>query len=241
MLDSGKVYKSVAVPEQLFHTILAVNNHHKLPGSASHEVYVLESHGSLEVAKSHATDQCLRKLGLESQDFTVYAIQPTELMEIESWPYGDGVLVFGRASTGSEFRISISTTPNQESLTMASDGTLLLPDGLKHLHYVLQTNIDYNVDRCGCTLATEIVGAYVHRQHAWAAAQTALERDQFAEYDERDNQDFAGQWPFGEDVAIHAISETGQNYYVSVQKPLWANERSRDNVTNSARSTTTQC
>ncbi|KAM3437924.1 hypothetical protein MY4824_003573 [Beauveria thailandica] len=228
-----KKAESAAVPDQLFHTILTVVNRRGLPASANHEVHVLESHGTLAAAKSYATGECLKTLGLEPQEFTLYAVKPTEQTEVEDWPYGDGVLVFGRAPTGSEMHIAIETGPNQESLTMRPDGRLFLPDGAQFLHYILQTSIDYNVDRCGCRLTTEIIGAYVHRQNAWVAAHKALDRDQFVQYDDSHDPQFVGQWPFGEDVAVHAIAETGQNCFVAVQKPLWAHQGRTNHVTRS--------
>lgn len=219
------------VPDQLFHTILTVVNRRGLQAGADHEVHVLESHGTLEAAKSYTTSQSLEQLGLDPREFAVYAVRSSAKQdEAQDWPHGDGVLVFGRAPTGSEIRIAVATTPNQESLTTGLGGELLLPDGARHLHYILLTSIDYNVDRGGCSLTTDIVGVYVHRREAWAAARKALDGDKLAECDYSDDPKFAGEWPFGEDVAVHAISETGQNYYVAVQKPLWAHTERKHKV-----------
>ena len=67
---------------------------------------------------------------------------------------------------------------------------------------------------------TEIVGCYVRREDARKAALGALSdlgRDNFSQYDERDSNEEQGQWPFGEDVVVHAVADTGENYAVAVR------------------------
>ncbi|TWU77961.1 hypothetical protein ED733_005731 [Metarhizium rileyi] len=65
----------------------------------------------------------------------------------------------------------------------------------------------------------EFRGVYLHRADAWTAAHKCLDPDSYAEYDCRGDAEFADQWPFGENVAVHAISDTGQNFLVAVNTP----------------------
>jgi hypothetical protein len=37
----------------------------------------------------------------------------------------------------------------------------------------------------------------------------------FAEYDEKDQ--FKDEWPYGDDVLVHAVAETGENFLVAVK------------------------
>jgi hypothetical protein len=85
---------------------------------------------------------------------------------------------------------------------------------------VLQTTIDYNNDRIGGLQNTEVEGTYPIRKDAYAAAHTTLlddevTKDSFAEYDEKEQ--FDGEWPYGDEVLVHAVGETGENFYVSVK------------------------
>jgi len=125
--------------------------------------------------------------------------------------------------------VSLDTKPNTEQL--AEDATKhvpMLPKGFDHLHYVLQTKVDYNQDKSGAYQTTEIEGCYVKRADALKAAKNALadmDREGFSQYDERDNTEEKGQWPFGEDVLVHAVAETGENYSVCVRTVPGAHKR----------------
>ncbi|KAH6607654.1 hypothetical protein Trco_003967 [Trichoderma cornu-damae] len=205
------------VPEQLFHTVLTVIDYFHDPSGANRTAFVLKTHGTLEAAKKFAVHS-LESVNFTSDDFQVCHVRHAQGAS-EVWSHGDGVLVFARAIDGQEFLVGIDTTPNNEALTSTSDGDLVLPEGAKFLHYVLQITIDYNVDRSGGLQTTEIEGTYVHRADAWTAAHKCLDPAQYAEYDRRGDAQFIEQWPFGEDVAVHAVSETGQNYFVAVKRP----------------------
>ncbi|PTB70812.1 hypothetical protein BBK36DRAFT_1175654 [Trichoderma citrinoviride] len=207
----------VFVPDQLFHTLLTVVDFSHDPSGATRTPFVLKSHGTLEAAKTFAR-QSLETLGFAPEDFQLYRVR--EAQDSSPWTHGDGVLISARAFDGKEFVVGIDTAPNNESLAASSsDGELRLPEGARFLHYVLQITIDYNADRSGAAQTTEIQGAYVHRADAWKAAHLCLDPAQYAEFDRRGDAQFIEQWPFGEDVAVHAVSETGQNYFVAVKRP----------------------
>ncbi|KAH7126445.1 hypothetical protein B0J13DRAFT_530988 [Dactylonectria estremocensis] len=199
------------VPELLHHTTLTVIDYHEDPSGATRSVYVLGTHSTLEASKVFATS-ALQGLKYEPSDFAEYTVRSAG-----PWTHGDGVLVFARAPAGQVFLIGIDTTPNNEALPASPDGAVVLPQGADLLHYVLQTTIDYNQDRTGSVQATEIEGSYVLRADAWAAARKCLDPEQFVKYDMLESDEMAGQWPFGDDVVVHAVAETGQNFVVAVR------------------------
>lgn len=85
---------------------------------------------------------------------------------------------------------------------------------------VLQTTIFYNHDSIGSIQTTEVEGAYPTRKAAREAAKLALldedvAADSFAEYEEQDME--RGEWPYGDDVLIHAVAESGENFQISVK------------------------
>ncbi|EGR52013.1 uncharacterized protein TRIREDRAFT_44967 [Trichoderma reesei QM6a] len=217
----------IFVPDQLFHTLLTVVDFSHDSSGATRTPFVLKSHGTLDAAKAFAR-QSLETLGFAPEDFELYRVrEPQDSSSSSSstsssrpWTHGDGVLVFARAFDGKEFIVGIDTAPNNESLAASSsDGELRLPEGARFLHYVLQITIDYNADRSGAAQTTEIQGAYIHRADAWKAAHLCLDPAQYAEFDRRGDAQFIEEWPYGEDVAVHAVSETGQNSFVAVKRP----------------------
>lgn len=212
----------------LYHTVLTVIDYHEDPSGAKRSVYVLGTHATLEAAKAFASTAALRDLKYEPADFEEYAVRSSSSGS-EEWKYGDGVLVYARAPAGQVFLVGIDTTPNNEGLPAnTSDGTVVIPGnegGNLHLHYVLQTTTDYNRDRSGAAQETEIEGSYVKRSDALAAARKCLDSSNFAEFDVREEGAGGGDWPFGDDVVVHAVAETGQNITVAVRTVPGAHKR----------------
>lgn len=205
------------VPELLFHSVLTVIDFHTDSSGGTRQVFILGTHGTLEAAKAY-TVTALHKLNFACDEFDEYNVR--DMSTSGNWTHGDGVLVFARAPAGQQFLLSIDTTPNDESLAVSpSNGEVVLPQGVKFLHYVVQTTIDYNVDRTGAVQASQIEGVYAHRADAYTAAHKCLDTTRFAEYDSRGDPDFVGQWPFDEDIVVHSVAETGQNYFVAVKTP----------------------
>lgn len=204
------------IPEQLYHTTLTVVDFHKDTSGAIRDVYVLGTHTTISAAKSFAL-RALTHLGYQPDDFAEYATRLDT--PPESWKHGDGVMVYAKAPAGQEFIVGLDTKPNTESLPAGPDDTPLLPGGSDHLHYVLQNRTDYNQDKSGAYQTTEIEGCYVRRADALAAAKAVLQadREEYAQYDERDDAEEDGEWPFGEDVVVHAVAQTGENYTVAVK------------------------
>ncbi|WAO97031.1 Hypothetical protein NCS54_01473500 [Fusarium falciforme] len=179
--------KANDVPELLYRTVLTLIDYHEDPWGATRSVYVLGTHNALKAAKAFATS-ALQGLNYEPDGFTEYAVRSSE-----PWEHGDGVLVFARAPAGQEFLIEIDTTLNNESLLASPDGTVVIPQGSDRLHYVLQTTIDYNLDRTCSVPSTKIQGTV------------------------RESEEIANEWPFGEGMVAHAVPKTRPNYVMTVR------------------------
>ncbi|KAK0649200.1 hypothetical protein B0T16DRAFT_326958 [Cercophora newfieldiana] len=213
------------VPDLLFHTVLTVIDYHADTSGSTQEVFILGTHTTIESAKAFS-QTALSHLGYAPDDFDSYASRADT--PAAEWTHGDGVAVYAKAPAGQEFIVSLDTTPNNEGLPEGENNELQLPKGFDHLHYVLQTKTDYNQDKSGAFQTTEIEGCYVKRADAESAAKKALadmDRQGFSQYDERDTEDEKGQWPFGEDVLVHAVAETGENYSVAVRTVPGAHKR----------------
>lgn len=221
---------SAAVPELLFHTVLIVVDYHTDTSGSTRNVYVLGTHTSLAAAKAFS-QKALHGLDYEPEDFAEYAARST-FPEDKEWPYGDGIMVYAKAPAGQEFHVGIDTKPNTESLPSGPDNKPLLPRDYTHFHYVMENKTDYNQDRSGAYQSTEIEGCYVYRGDAINAAKNLLagDRAEFAQYDERDSTDEEGEWPFGEEVIVHAVANTGENYTVAVRTVPGAHEKFKKRV-----------
>lgn len=221
---------STEVPDLLYHTTLTVIDYHTDTSGSTRTVYPLGTHTTVKAAKAFAAG-ALESLNYSADDFTSYAVRPqgkrNDDDDGDDWPYGDGVIAYTKAPAGQEFLISLDTKPNTENLLSSPDNTPELPSGADHLHYVLQTRIDYNQDKSGAFQSTEIEGVYIDRMDAVRAAKEALgeEKTEFAQYDERDSEEMSGEWPFGEDVLVHAVAQTGENYTIAVRTVPGARER----------------
>jgi hypothetical protein len=213
-----------STPEQLFHTTLTVVDFHHDTSGSTRDVHVLGTHTTLPAAKAFAL-AALERLGYQPDDFDMYATRANTAPE--EWTHGDGVMVYAKAPRGHEFLVGLDTKPNTESLPAGTNDTLQLPDEHGYLHYVLQNRTDYNQDKSGAFQTTEIQGCYARRDSALAAAKETLreDRDEYAQYDERDDAESEGEWPFGEEVVVHAVAQTGENYTVAVKTATGAQEK----------------
>jgi hypothetical protein len=198
--------------EYLYHIKRTITDFAEDKSGATRVTDILGSFTSLAAAKN-AAHGALAAEGYIKDDFEV--LEQKNETDLEDWKHGDGCLVFAKAPRGQEFDVRIDTKPNVLKLKGNADGEV---EGF--LHYVLQTTIDYNNDRIGGIQHTEVEGTYPTRKAAFVAAQTTLlddeiTKDSFAEYDEKEQ--FAGEWPYGDEVLIRAVGQTGENFYVSVK------------------------
>ncbi|KIH87760.1 hypothetical protein SPBR_05255 [Sporothrix brasiliensis 5110] len=212
------------IPELLYHTTLTVLGKDGETAAPTRSVYVLGTHATVEAAKAFAS-KALQDLGYEPSDFVQYDVRDGT----QPLAHGDGVVVYAKAPAGQEFIVGLDTTPNDQGFLAGPDGTIQLsahPDNdgkrekdlARHLHYVLQTAIDYNAWVGDAFEKTDIEGCYVHRADAFAAAKKCLKGTgyDFAQYDQRDDLRETDEWPFGDDVLVHAVSQSGENFSVSV-------------------------
>ncbi|CAG9988122.1 unnamed protein product [Clonostachys byssicola] len=215
----GNTSDNAFIPEFLYHTCLTINEHHIQTLADIPRLYVLGSHGTLESAKQFALE-ALATLGYKEEDFAIYQTRPHDA---EEWDHGNGTIVYAKAPAGQEFLVRIDTKLNIEDLPASvSDGSLYLPRGTDHLHFIVQTQIKYNADRA---VSSEIQGAYLKRNDAIEAAtwcllgeSTDLKSD-YAQFEIKKNLEPKADWPFGEDVLIHAVTQTGENYLISLVTP----------------------
>ncbi|KAK8038439.1 hypothetical protein PG993_006850 [Apiospora rasikravindrae] len=211
--------KDLEVPELLFHTVL----HCFDPANPENPqlVFPLATHTALATAKDFAR-HALQSLGYGPEDFQILEVRTPET---QTWAHGDGVLAWARAPNDWEISICLDTKPNAEKLRATNDGAdqAVLPTKELQLHYVVQTTIDLNQD--GPRMQhSEIEGVFARRAAALKAARQQLaalsENDEFAQYESRENLEPTTDWPYGEDVVVHAISQTGVNHYISVKTLL---------------------
>ncbi|CAK7212953.1 hypothetical protein SBRCBS47491_001638 [Sporothrix bragantina] len=207
-----------SIPELLYHTTLTVLGKDTDASAVTRNVYVLGTHSTVEAAKAFSAT-ALEALNYEPTDFVQYNVHDGK----SPWTHGDGVVVYAKAPAGQEFIVGIDTTPNDQSLLAGPNGTIKLPVSPDNptpcLHYVLQTMVDYQKQAEGTFEKTEIEGCYLHCADACAAAKNCLKNTgyDFAQYDQRNDLGEVEDWPFGEDVIVHAVSQTGENFSVSVR------------------------
>jgi len=197
-------------PEFLYHVKRTITDYHADKSGATRITDILGTFTDLKAAKAAALS-ALASEGYVKDDFEVYE----DNTDPENWKHGDGVLAYAKAPAGQEFEVRLDTKPNVPKLQGNASGEV---DGF--LHYVLQTTINYNNDRIGGIQNTEVEGTYPSRAAAYAAAHSVLidnevTKSSYAEYDEK--EEFKGDWPYGDEVFVHAVAETGENFLVAVK------------------------
>ncbi|KAH6645631.1 hypothetical protein BKA67DRAFT_585893 [Truncatella angustata] len=220
---------SKEVPEQLYHTILHYIDAYT--SGAPFAVCPLATHTDLSSAKEYART-ALHDLGYQADDFVSFEVRTAAT---ENWQHGDGTIVWAKAANSTEVMVDIDTTSNDEKLPEGLNHQLQLPNGSNHLHYVVQTTINLVKDRSGVAQQSEVEGVYAYRSDAILAAKRQLselfDNNDFAQYEERSEPgDYEG-WPYGEDVIVHAIAETGDNYYIAVKTVPGAHQRHKTHRT----------
>jgi len=199
-----------SAPELLYHVKRTIIDYALDESGASQTTDILNTFTDLVAAKS-ASYSALFSEGYIKDDFVIYE----ENDGVKAWSHGEGVIVFAKAPSGHEFQVRLDTTPNNLKFKGNGSGEV---EG--HLYYVLQTTIDYNTDHLGGTQITEVQGTYPTRKSAYEAADTTIvgeefKKETYAEYDEkREEKD---EWPYGDDVLVHAVAETGENFNISVK------------------------
>lgn len=196
--------------EFLYHIKRTIIDFAQDRSGATRTIDILGTFTDLNAAKN-AAREALASEGYNRDDFETFEVKEGT----EDWSHNDGILVFAKAPAGQEFHVRLDTKSNVLHFKGNESGEV---EGF--LHYVLQTTINYNIDRTGGTQITEVEGTYPTREAACDAAKTALldqeiTKEYFLEYDEKENM--ADEWPYGEECFVHAVAETGENFLVQVK------------------------
>jgi hypothetical protein len=206
MIDNG-------ISDTVFH-ILRTKTDNKGPAGYTEDVNIFGTYTNLPAAKE-AAKKVLSTEGYEREWFPTYEVKDDYMNE--DWKHGDGIMLYAEAPEGEVFKVMIQTEPNLLKIPEmeSKDGKVE-----QSLYYVLQTVINYNLDRSGANRETTIEGTFRHRKEARERASSAvldggLTKDGFVEYDEHDG---SKDWPWGPGVIIHAVAEGGENYLVSIIK-----------------------
>ena len=203
-----------ASEDLVYHLKCDIIDYYSDPSSLTRTTNIYGTYISLPLAKA-AARSCLKTAGYEPSEFSIYA----EKSDPENWRYGEDVLVYAKAPSRTEFRVHVEvTSDNPTDLNANEQGEV---EG--HLYYVLQTRIDYNTDRTGGNQESVVEGVHRGREEAEKAAYGALldeaegvTKKSFAEFDRAD--DFGeGGWPYGDDVLVHAVGTSGENFKVEVK------------------------
>lgn len=198
--------------ENLYLIKLTAINLKKEPAGSAQDVSIKGTFTSLPAAKAFCKT-LLTSLGYDKEFFPTYDVRSEYAGD---WPHGDGVQVYASVPDSEIFKVELETEPNKFGLKAeGEDGRIL-----RELWHVLQVTIHYNIDRSGAKRDSTVEGSYETVQQARQAALAALldedvTKENFAEYDEfKDQKD----WPYGEDVVVHAVGQSGENYLVKVLK-----------------------
>lgn len=180
----------------------------KAPTEPSISITLPATFTDLKAAKNYARSLLVGE-GYDAEFFLVYDLNDGS----KKWEHGDGVIVYAKGPSEEEFKVEIETAPDSIGLEADSTGKIKAP-----LYHVLQTIIEYDNDRSGSQRYTVIEGSHTRRELARNQAVRVLldenvTKEDFVEYDEY-SDDTEG--PFGGDVVVHAVKESGQNILVSV-------------------------
>lgn len=203
-------------PDFLYHVML-MTSQFKGPGGRAEKVRILGTYTSVTKSKD-AAHRCLFDAGYEREWFSTFETNPETLEELASH-YGTGIVVYAIAVDGTIFRVRISTSPNKLHLTTHNE------DGRvpTSLYYVVQTNAPYCSHERRPIYDTHVEGIFKSYDEARKFAKTLLlsEEDGITA---SSYQDYFEAGPlerdceYGENVIVHAVGSSDENYFVSVIK-----------------------
>lgn len=200
--------------EFVYHVVL-MTSQSKGSGGQNEKVRILGTYTSVGKAKD-AAHRSLFESGYEREWFSTFETNP-EVLEGFSVSQGVGLAVYAVATDGAVFRVRITTSPNNLRLTTDNeDGRVPIS-----LYYVVQTNVPYCTHERRSARDTNVEGTFKSYAEARKFASTLLlsEEDgiRASSY-----QDYCEAGPnerdceYGNNVIVHAIGESGENYFVSV-------------------------
>jgi hypothetical protein len=203
-------------PEQDFiYHLMLLKSHLNTPNVETEKFRILGTYKSPAKAKD-AAHRCLFEGGYEREWFPTFETKP-EVLEGLAESHGTGLVVYAVAADDTVFRVCISTSPNNLYLTTDNeDGRIPLP-----LYYAVQTTVPYCNHGRKPAYDTHIEGTFKSLAEAREFASTLLlsaehgiTASSYQEYCEADPTE--RDCGYGENVIVHAIGDSGQNYLVSV-------------------------
>lgn len=189
----------------------------KNPNNVVEKVRITGTYTSVQAAKD-AAHRSLYEAGYEREWFKEYVVEQ-EGLQHPHVPKRTGLAVFAIASDGTEFCVSIATTPNHDCLTSPYDDRRVpIP-----LYHVIQADVAYSDDEGSKVRDVNVQGVFKTYDEARRFAETVLlseedgiGKESYIQYDEAaPNERDCG---YGENVILHAISDYGVNYLISVIK-----------------------
>ncbi|KAE8369802.1 hypothetical protein BDV27DRAFT_120219 [Aspergillus caelatus] len=204
------------VSPDLYHIVLSTTHISKDPNNIIEKVRIPGTYTSLRAAKA-AAHSCLFDAGYEREFFTQYETNK-DVFEDRNLSDRQGLVVFAVASDGTTFRVRIDTTANNMRLiTDYEDGRIPIP-----LYYIIQTTFIYNGEKeVSKVRDLNVLGAYVDYQEARKLAERillseedGLSKESYEAYYEASPDDT--DCGYGENVVVHAVSQYGENYSISV-------------------------
>ncbi|KAJ5482536.1 hypothetical protein N7475_001348 [Penicillium sp. IBT 31633x] len=201
-------------PDSLYHVILMTSGKKGLSGQTE-KIRITGTYTSVKKAKN-AAHRCLFDSGYEREWFSTFETSP-EVLEGFSAYQGIGLTVYAIATDSTVFRVRISTSPNTLGLTSDNEDGRISTS----LFYVVQTNLPYCSHERKPAHDTNVEGVFQSYEEARKYASTLLLSEEdgitassYEDYceagpDERDCE-------YGDNVIVHAVGKSGENYYVSV-------------------------
>lgn len=213
----------------LYHIKATLVDYHHDPSGSIQKAAIIHTYSDLITAKG-AAKQALPKLGLDMELFESIETRDNQTTTTEEWRYGDGVFI--KALTQSEELVTVEIETMADTLGALSTSESNSEEGddgddekdrNQTLFYVLQRTIHYDQDRSGARQTVSIEGVFRNRQEAVEAAKkTLVDEDipvsEYEEYDVCGGEGKELDWSYGENVVVHAVGKTGQNFEVSVVK-----------------------
>ncbi|KKK22690.1 hypothetical protein P175DRAFT_0527956 [Aspergillus ochraceoroseus IBT 24754] len=209
------------ISDNLYHIILTTSHIQKNPNNVVEKVRVPGTYTSLMTAKA-AAHSCLYEAGYERDWFEVYETKIEAIAgeaQRGNLPERRGLMVYAIAPDGTTFRVRINTTANDKNLTSdLPDGRISVP-----LYYVIQANVEYSGDEGSLVRDINVEGTFTSYDEArefasgvLLSAEDGITKESFANYTEAAPSET--DCGFGENVIVHAASEYGTNYMVTVIK-----------------------
>ncbi|KAJ5152551.1 hypothetical protein N7492_009831 [Penicillium capsulatum] len=204
-------------PSLIYHVILMTSQSKETSRGQIAKVQVLGTYTSVRKAKN-AAHSCLFDGGYEREWFPTFETNPAVLEKLAALK-GTGLVLYALALDGTEFRVHISTSPNSLCLTSYNEDGRVSAS----LYYVVQITVPYCSHERKPVYEANIEGVFKTYAEARKSASTLLLSEEdgitassYQEYTEADANE--RDCEYGENVIVHAASENGENYFISVIK-----------------------